>query len=338
MTRPDRMTGEGTTGMSQDVHALRVPPEGAGWRLDRFLAERLTDRSRSTFQKLIRDGRVTVEGKAARPSTELCAGDLVEVRFPAPPPEQLVPEPIPLTVVYEDEEILVIDKPARLVVHPGAGCETGTLVHGLLAREEALSGVGGPKRPGIVHRLDRGTSGLMVIARTDRAHLALAEQFRGREIRKAYQAMVWGRMRVSEGVVDASIGRDPTHRRKMSVRSPRGRAAVSRWRVLRTLPGFSLLEVKPETGRTHQIRVHLQSIGHPVVGDSRYGGAAWRGVQDPLRRRALKHFDRLALHAWKLSFTHPVRGDLLSFEAPLPADFAELIEILSRPRAEGRPR
>jgi len=312
------------------VESLQVLPEQAGQRLDRFLAERFPARSRSALQKLIREGFVTVSGKAARPSAPLRAGDMLEVRFPAPEPAVLQPEPIPLSVLHEDEDLLVLDKPAGLVVHPGAGWERGTLVHALLAREGGLSGLGGARRPGIVHRLDRGTSGLMVVARNDGAHLALADQFRGREVAKVYQALVWGRMRERTGTVDAAIGRDRAHRQKMSVRAPRGRPAVSRWLILRELPGFSLLEVRPETGRTHQIRVHLQSIGHPVVGDSRYGGAAWRGVQDPLRRRALKDFKRLGLHAWRLSFRHPRTGARLSFEAPLPEDFKAVLKALER--------
>ena len=297
-------------------------------RLDRFLAASFPDRTRSALQRLIKDGAILVDGRRGKPGEVLSSGVRVECRFPAPPPATLVPENIPLAVVHEDADLLVLDKPAGLVVHPGAGVETGTLVHALLAREGPLSGVGGPKRPGIVHRLDRGTSGLLVVARTDRAHLALAAQFRTREVGKVYLALVWGRLREREGVVDAAIGRDPVHRRKMSVRAPRARPAVSRYQLVEELPGFSFVEVRPETGRTHQIRVHLQSLGHPVVGDARYGGAAWRGVQDPLKRRALKSFARLALHAWKLRFRHPSTGEPMAFESPAPADLRALMDVL----------
>ncbi len=267
-------------------------------------------------------------GEAARPSQEVRPGDRIEVRFPPPAPTGLQPEPMDLHVLFEDGSLLVIDKPAGLVVHPGAGAEKGTLVHGLLARKGPLSAIGGPRRPGIVHRLDKGTSGLLIIARTDRAHLNLIAQFKGREVEKVYQALVWGRPKGSSGTIEATIGRDRTNRLRMSVKAPRGRPAVSEWRTLRDLPGFTFLEVRPRTGRTHQIRVHLQSIGHAIVGDERYGGAGWKGVQDPRRRLALRNFQRLALHAAHLALRHPVSGKRLSFDSPLPAEFRALLEAL----------
>lgn len=309
---------------------LTVGPESAGERLDRFLAGRYPSRSRSSLQRMIREGLVRVAGRAVKPSAELRGGDRLEIRFPPPPPTTLVPEPMPLVIVHEDDDLLVLDKPAGLVIHPGAGNERGTLVHGLLARGGALSGVGGPLRPGIVHRLDRGTSGLLVVARTDTAHLALSAQFRGRSVEKVYQALVWGRMRKRTGTIQRAIGRDPKGRQRMSVRARVGRPAVSRWRLVREPAGFSFLEVRPETGRTHQIRVHLQSIGHPIVGDDRYGGAGWRALQDPIRRRAVREFGRLALHAAKLAFVHPRTGDRLTFESPLPDDFRALLEALRK--------
>jgi len=310
--------------------ALVVPPEGAGRRLDRFLTERFPERSRSAIQRLIRDGLVTVDGRTVRPSEEVRPGETVEVRLPPAASDTLEAEPIPLEAVYEDEDLLVLDKPAGLVVHPGAGNERGTIVHGLLARGGSLSSIGGRKRLGIVHRLDRGTSGLLLVAKNDPAHLALAAQFREREVHKTYMALVWGRMREGEGTISGTIGRDPNERKKMSVRARRGRPAVTRWRVASDLPGFALLEVEPETGRTHQIRVHLQSIGHPIVGDDRYGGAGWRGVQDPTRRKALRSFGRPALHAARLTLRHPRTGETLRLEAPLPADFRALLQALSR--------
>lgn len=309
---------------------LTAGPDDADKRLDVFLAERFAGRSRSALQRLVREGRVEIDGVGARPSSTLRGGETIAVRFPPPPPDELVPEPIPLDVLHDDDDLLVVNKPAGMVVHPGAGLDTGTLVHALIARDRKLSGIGGPKRPGIIHRLDRGTSGLLVVARTDRAHLDLTGQFRDREVEKLYRALVWGRMKESESTIDRAIGRDPVHRRKMSVRSPRARRAVTHWRVLRDMPGFALLDVRPETGRTHQIRVHLQHVGHPVVGDTRYAGTVWKGVQDPVRRNALKGFDRLALHAFRLSFRHPSSGETVRFEAPMPDDFRALLEVLER--------
>lgn len=311
------------------TESFGVPSEAEGQRLDRYLAARFPGRSRSALQKLIRQGLVTLGGQVVRPSEELRAGDAVEVRFPPAPSGTLVPEAIPLQVLYEDDDLLVLDKPAGMVVHPGAGNEKGTLAHALVARGGALSGIGGPKRPGIVHRLDRGTSGLLIVAKGDLAHLGLTAQFRGRKVEKVYLALVWGRMRAPEGTVEGAIGRDPSERRKMSLRARRGRPAVTHWRVVSDMPGFSLLEVVPETGRTHQIRVHLQSIGHPIVGDDRYGGSGWKGVQDPKRRRSLRGFTRLALHAARLRFHQPRSGAPMRFEAQLPRDFQGLLEALA---------
>jgi 23S rRNA pseudouridine1911/1915/1917 synthase len=311
------------------VESMRVPPEGAGQRLDRYLAQSFPAHSRSFLQHLIRDGLVTLDGRPARSSTPLREGDGLEVRFPPPPPSVLEPESMRLVVVHDDADILVLDKPAGIVVHPGAGRERGTLVHGLIAAGGALSSIGGPLRPGIVHRLDRGTSGLILIARADRAHRDLVNQFREREVEKVYLALVWGRPRAREGVIEQAIGRDPRGKGRMSIRSRKGRAAVTRWRVIREMPGFALLEVRPETGRTHQIRVHLQSIGHPIVGDDRYGGGGWRGVQDPARRGALKRFDRVALHAAGLALRHPATGQRLELASPLPPDMTGLIEALA---------
>ena len=314
--------------MIAPTESLVVPSESSGSRIDRFLALRYPERSRSALQRLIGDGLVTLGGERVRSSTVLRAGDRIEVRFPAETPAGLEPETIPLVIVHEDADLLVVDKPSGMVVHPGAGDEKGTLVHALLGRGGPLSTIGGPKRAGIVHRLDRGTSGLLLVAKTDRAHRALAAAFEGREVEKTYQALVWGRLKRTEGTIEGAIGRDRTNRLKMSVRAPRGRAATSRWRVIDDVPGFSRLEVRPETGRTHQIRVHLQALGHPIVGDDRYGGVGWRGVPDPRRRLALRAFGRLALHAWRLALRHPVTGESLRFESPLPEEFATLLEAL----------
>jgi 23S rRNA pseudouridine1911/1915/1917 synthase len=324
------LPGVGAVIQPARLERIEVEPGREGERLDRYIASRLTSHTRSALQRMIRNGLVTIHGRPAKPGEEVRAGETIEVRFPPPEPSTVEPEAMSLDIVFEDPDLLVLDKPAALVVHPGAGRRKGTLVNALLARGGALSGLGGETRPGIVHRLDRGTSGLLIVAKTDRAHLRLAAQFRERKVEKVYMALVWGRLRERAGTIEAPIGRDPVTRKKMSIRSRSGRAAVTRWRVIEDFPGFSLLEARPETGRTHQIRVHLQSIGHPIVGDDRYGGGGWRGVQDPIRRHALRGFDRLGLHAAELCFRHPVTDAPVRFKAPLPEDLRALIGVLRR--------
>jgi len=315
--------------------SLVVPDDAEGARLDRFLAERIPDPSRSVLARWIREGRVRVDGRpAGKTGLSLRPGMRVVVEVPPPPRGGPRPESIPLDVVHEDDDLLVLIKPAGMVVHAGAGRPTGTLINALLGRGTPLAAAGGTERPGIVHRLDRGTSGLMVVAKTDATHRALAEMFARREIEKSYLALVWGRPDPPEGCVERAIGRSRNNPTKMTIGVARGRrrAAVSFYRTVESLPGFALLAVRPRTGRTHQIRVHLQSIHHAVVGDEHYGGQPWHGVQDPLKRRALRQFDRLALHAAELAFTHPVGGRELRFRAPLGPDLAGLIEVLrSRP-------
>jgi 23S rRNA pseudouridine1911/1915/1917 synthase len=250
------------------------------------------------------------------------------VSVPAPAPAEPQPEDIPLRIVHEDAALLVLDKPAGLVVHPGAGTSSGTLVNALLARVRDLSGVGGVLRPGIVHRLDRGTSGLLLVAKSDEAHRALARQFANRTVEKEYLAVVLGVPARSSGEIDAPIGRDPVHRRRMSVRAPRGRAARTSWSVEERFDGAALLRVRIHTGRTHQIRVHLASIGHPVAGDPLYGGTRTPPSRGAAALEALSSLARPALHAARLAFTHPSSGARLVFEAPLPADLAGLLDSL----------
>jgi 23S rRNA pseudouridine1911/1915/1917 synthase len=298
-----------------------------GLRMDVFLPQKDPTLSRSQAKRLIEDGDAIVDGKPVRASHRLKPGEKVSLRKPPPVPSEIVPEAIPLHILYEDGAIIVVDKPAGMVVHPAAGNYSGTLVNALQHHCRNLSGIGGVMRPGIVHRLDKGTSGLMVAAKSDEAHRHLAEQFKRRQVSKHYTALVHGNLRENEGVADAAVGRHPVERKKMSTASRRGKAALTRWRVLERFGAFTLLEAKIETGRTHQIRVHLSALGHPVAGDSVYG-ASKRAVETPALRAVLKKLPRQALHAGRLSFAHPVTGEEMSFESPLPEDMAEVIRTL----------
>ena len=312
---------------------LVVPGPRAGERLDRYLAAAQADLSRSRLQALIRDGRVHVNGHAARASLRLHAGDRVQVELPPPRTARLDPERIPLAIVHEDESILVVNKPAGLVVHPGAGVASGTLAHALLHHDPAIAEVGGEGRPGIVHRLDRDTSGLMVVARTPRAYRTLVEAIKNRAVKRRYLCLAWGSMRAARGTADGAIGRDPRRRQRMAVVARGGKPARTHWRVAGRFGVCTELEVTLETGRTHQIRVHLAHAGHPVVGDPVYGGGARMRLRLPPAERSLARglldiLNRQALHASELEFAHPISGRALRFEAPLPADFAAALAWL----------
>jgi len=302
--------------------------ESAGLRLDVWLARRLPDLSRARLQALISEGHVVVDGARSRPSARLQPGQTVAVREPPPSPAEPEPEDIPLSVVHEDPRIIVVDKPAGLVVHPGAGTRDGTLVNALLGHVADLSGVGGVLRPGIVHRLDKGTSGLLVVAKDDATHRALAHQFSTREVEKEYLALVHGVPRTPRGEVTSSIGRHPVDRKKMAAGVPRGRDARTSWTVEERLDGASLLRVRIHTGRTHQIRVHLASIGHPVAGDATYGGTRAPSSRRPAARQALASLKRPALHAARLAFTHPASGERVEFASPLPTDLESVLARL----------
>jgi len=313
---------------------LRVPGEAAGQRLDRYLAATVEGVTRAGLTRWIHDQRVEVDGRtAAKPGLLLKPGMTIRVEVPPRPPDRPEPEELAFDIVYQDDDLLVVDKPAGLTVHPGHGRRTGTLINGLLGRGVQLASVGEPDRPGIVHRLDRETSGLLVVAKTDPAHHALARAFADREVDKRYRALVWGHPRPPEGVIDLEIGRSRANPTKMAVRSTRGRrrSAKTRYTTVESVPGFSFLDVDLTTGRTHQIRVHLESIHHSIVGDERYGGRAWHGVQDPLKRKALREFEFLALHAAKLSFNHPSSGEKMRFRSSLPQRFEDLLTVLRRP-------
>jgi 23S rRNA pseudouridine1911/1915/1917 synthase len=309
--------------VDEDVRRdLLVEPDQDGSRLDNFLTALLPDQSRSQVQRLIKDGRVRGPIASMRPSSVVHAGQRYSIDIPAPVPATLTAEALPLRVVFEDPDVLVLDKPAGMVVHPAAGHASGTLVNALLHHVKDLSGVGGELRPGIVHRLDRGTSGLMVVAKHDRAHLELSRQFHDREVEKEYVALVWGVVQAGRRI-DAPIGRDPEQRQKMSTRARRARSAVTRVTWARHFKGVSLLKVAIATGRTHQIRVHLNAIGHPIVGDSVYGGVHRRV---PGNLRAVMRLDRPFLHSARLSFTHPLDGRRVDFDSPLPLDLQDVID------------
>lgn len=291
---------------------LTVPNERAGWRLDRYLALALPQFSRSRLQNLIRSGDVQLQGKTVRARETVRGGDVVRLIEPLVQEIEDKAEEIPLEILFEDDDLLVLNKAPGLVVHPGAGNQTHTLVNALLHHCTSLSGIGGKQRPGIVHRLDKETSGCLVVAKNDAAHLSLARQFAEREVKKSYLALVAGIPKRARGTIDAAIGRHPVQRKKMRVDLRRGRAARTEYRILQSGGGISLVECALHSGRTHQVRVHLHHLGHPVIGDSLYGkrGAAPRQM----------------LHAWKLGFTHPGTNERVSFEAPIPPDFRATLE------------
>jgi 23S rRNA pseudouridine1911/1915/1917 synthase len=299
-----------------------VEPEHDGLRLDNFLTALLPELSRSQIQRLIKDGQVRGPMTAVRASTAVRPGQTFTVAIPEPAAASPAPEALPLRILHEDPDLIVVDKPAGMVVHPGAGHDSGTLVNALLHHVTDLSGIGGELRPGIVHRLDRGTSGVMVVAKNDRTHQELSRQFSDREVEKEYIALVWGVVQAGRRI-DEPIGRDPNDRQKMSTRARRAREAVTRVTFARHLKGASLLKVAIATGRTHQIRVHLNAIGHPIVGDAVYGGVHRRV---PPNLRAVMRLERPFLHSARLSFTHPADQRRVEFESPLPDDLASVLD------------
>jgi 23S rRNA pseudouridine1911/1915/1917 synthase len=294
--------------------------EHAGKRLDHALHEQFPEFSRSRLQDWIKRERVLVNGAAARSSRVLREGDRIDVEPAELPPLRAEPEAIPLHVLYEDEHFVAVDKPAGMVVHAGAGVHSGTLANALVARFQSLSGLGGDLRPGIVHRLDRYTSGVILVAKNDAAHRTLAALFAGRKVEKTYLALVHGDVKADRGRIEKPIARDPRRRTRMTARLDRGRAAWTEYQVVRRLAGFTFLEVRIGTGRTHQIRVHLSSIGHPVAGDRLYGAPANNETNPPR--------ERFFLHAHRIRFEHPFTGQAIEIESPLPEDLRRWMEQL----------
>ncbi|MCF6291069.1 MAG: RluA family pseudouridine synthase [Desulfobacterales bacterium] len=315
---PARVTGEIVPGR----HCFPVTTSAAGQRLDQYLAVRLPAASRTMIAELIRSGRVSLNARLkTKASYRVRPGDEIDIVIPLPVPVRLEPEPVAFELLFEDDHLLVLSKPPRVVVHPAAGHHGGTLVHGLLFHCRTLSGISGVQRPGIVHRLDKDTSGVMVVAKDDRTHQGLVRLFKERRVNKVYHALVDGRPDGQQGRVDLPIGRHPVHRKKMAVRPETGRRAATRWKVLdRFAPGPTFLEITLETGRTHQIRVHMAAMGCPVAGDLVYGRP--RSYYQDLE------IGRQCLHASILSFDHPLTGESLHFQAPIWPDMATLLARL----------
>ena len=312
--------------MSERI-TVTVDSGESGHRLDLFLSHKFERFSRSVLQRWIDFGHVTVQGKKSKSNHKVRSGEEIVIVPPPPEPVRLVPEAIPFTIVHEDDTLVVVDKPAGLVVHPGTGNRQGTLANALLHHFQSISR-SETIRPGIVHRLDKATSGLMVVAKNDQAHEFLAQQFKTRQVQKRYLALVYGCVKEAEGIIDVSLGRDPFVRTKISTRSRRARKALTRYETIRNYRNFSYLRIYPHTGRTHQIRVHFQHLGHPVVGDETYGGKAIQRVQDPELAEFIQALNRYFLHAESLAFVHPDTGEKVSFEIPLPEELAELLHVL----------
>lgn len=306
--------------MREEIKKIQVQ-EGQKLRLDAYLAKELPGLSRSRIQKLLKEGRITLEGQAAKASYYPQQGDVFILHLPQEEEYRLEPEEIPLEILYEDEALVVINKPQGMVVHPAAGHWQGTLVNALMHHCPQLSGINGEIRMGIVHRLDKDTSGLLVAAKDDAAHLALTRQWKSREIKRVYTALVHGEMPEPAGRIDAPVGRHPVNRKKMAIKTKGGRAAITHYRALERFPGFTLIEAQLETGRTHQIRVHMSHLGHAVVGDALYGP-----------RRAPFPLQGQLLHASTLGFRHPVQGEYMEFTSPLPEYFQAVLKELRKPK------
>ena len=313
---------------------VTVNPQDSNQRLDAYLASRELELTRSRIQGLIDQGKVKVNGRATKPSHRIRSGELIEIEIPPLRKTEVLPENIPLDIVYQDQDLLVVNKPAGMVTHPASGNYSGTLVNALLFHCKDLSGVGGVQRPGIVHRLDKDTSGLLVVAKNDFAHLSLSGQLKEKTLFREYLALVWGKMPQKKGLISAPIGRLVTDRKRMGVTSVKSREAATEYEVKESLLTCELLQIRLQTGRTHQIRVHLSYLGHPVVGDPEYGGRSkWidtlkKSKQKDLAEEILERIKRQALHARKIGFVHPRTGQYLEFQSRIPVDIADLIEFI----------
>jgi 23S rRNA pseudouridine1911/1915/1917 synthase len=321
----------------EEIRRFTFEPGRSAERLDRFLADCLPELTRSQVKKLVDDGRVLLRGAPAKAGEKLKGGEALAVTLPEAVSAEALPEEIPLRILYEDRHLVVIDKPAGMVVHPAPGHQGGTLVNALLHHCRDLAGIGGELRPGIVHRLDKDTSGVMVAAKDDASLNALARQFKAHSINRRYLALVHGLVPADRGTVDKPIGRHTTERKKMSGKTRSGRRAVTHWRVLRRFDKerLTLVELSLETGRTHQIRVHFSEMNHPVVGDPVYGSSGRaQALTDPELRQRLLALHRQALHARVLGFIHPATGTYMEFESPLPEDLREILDYLDRKYTE----
>jgi 23S rRNA pseudouridine1911/1915/1917 synthase len=314
-----------------DHRKFTVAPEDAGQRLDRLLSAKLPELSRTRIQELIAEGRARVNGVTAKPAHRVSASESIEVEVQPRPPLEATPENIPIEFLYEDEDLVVVNKPAGMVVHAGAGAAQGTLVNALLHKLGTLSSAGGPLRPGIVHRLDRGTSGVLVVARNDEAHRRLAEQFRARTVEKTYLALLQGSLPLEKGSISLSISRDPKRRTRMAAGRRAGREARTDWRALARLDGYTLVEVRLHTGRTHQIRVHFSALRHPIVGDTLYGAAR----QIRAGKTSLAALGRPFLHAARIGFAHPRTGNQVEVRAPLAPELREWLGALAAAHGVG---
>ncbi len=312
-----------------NTFSIHTSEKDHGRRLDQFLSEANLDLSRSQAKNLIDKHLILLNQKPTKPSAHIRKGDIVSASLPQPEAPSVRAEPIPLTILYEDSSLVVVDKPPGMVVHPAYGNPSGTLVNALLYRCKNLAGINGVLRPGIVHRLDKDTSGVMVVAKDDEAFHDLTKQFKNRTVKKVYSAIVYGRVSRDEGLIDSAIGRHPTQRKRMSTRAKRGREAITHWKKVEGFDGCTLLEIFPQTGRTHQIRVHLSSIGHPVLGDPLYGRKGRPGaIHDPVLKECARRINRQALHARRLEFTHPRTGERVQFFSPIPHDMEKVLECL----------
>jgi 23S rRNA pseudouridine1911/1915/1917 synthase len=315
----------------QSAFTILVDPPDSGKRLDLYIASCVSDCSRSVATHLIRSGKIRVQGLVRKPGYRVRAGDEICGCIPPPSPVPFEPEPIPIEILHEDDDIILINKQPGLVVHPAPGHYSGTLVNALLYHCPKLDGIGGELRPGIVHRLDKDTSGVLVVAKNDRAHLHLSKQFKTRQVKKEYLALVYGKMELDSGSVSLPIGRHPVDRKKMSTNSRKSRVAETTWQIRERFELASLIKVDLKTGRTHQIRVHCAAINHPVLGDSVYGPRK-TARKNIYGKDLFRSVPRQMLHAWQLVLTHPVTEEKVSFEAPIPSDMQALINALRQPK------